>query len=52
MPVTLVPVLSSGSIVSFKLQTPEEDKEVKAKQQRDGERERQETMKPIHFHLL
>ena len=34
MPVTLVPVLSSGSIVSFKLQTPEEDKEVKAKQQR------------------
>ena len=34
MPVTLVPVVSLGNVVSFKLQSPEEDKEVKAKQQK------------------
>jgi len=34
MPVTLVPAVSLGNIVSFKLQSPEEDKTVKAKQQK------------------
>jgi len=34
MPVTLVPVVSLGNVVSFKLQSPEEEKTVKAKQQK------------------
>ena len=34
MPITLVPVISLGNIVSFKLQTPEEDKEINTNEEK------------------